>query len=325
MTNLPIKMVTNRWDFLMPLALGEVRPKGIDLTLDTSTGMAALQSDSSFQAGEASIGHYLLRASRGAREWVGLPAFPMRAFRHRCFLVRRDSPLRGLTDLKQLEGKRVGIDGWPNSGNTWTRVVMRQDGVDIWKVNWVVAPVQFGGLLPVHATPPDLPRGVVPGATGKSLVDLTLEGEIDVMVAAFMPSGFFQPDSPLVHLIPDFPAAEAAHYRRFGYIPAHHLLTIRREVAEEHPWALQSLTDAFQASKEAWQIQRRHLADIGPWGLAELERTAATFGDDWNPVGLEPNMKMLRDLCQDQAAQGLVRAAVDPAEAFADYARLTSA
>jgi 4,5-dihydroxyphthalate decarboxylase len=55
--------------------------------------------------------------------------------------------------------------------------------------------------------------------------------------------------------------------------------------------------------------------------LAELAQTAAVFGEDWQPYGLEPNLKMLTDFCQGQYAQQLVNAPVDPMTAFADYRR----
>jgi 4,5-dihydroxyphthalate decarboxylase len=52
-----------------------------------------------------------------------------------------------------------------------------------------------------------------------------------------------------------------------------------------------------------------------------LAETATIFGDDWPPYGLELNLQMLTDFCQDQYAQKLVGAPVDPASAFADYTR----
>ncbi len=64
--------------------------------------------------------------------------------------------------------------------------------------------------------------------------------------------------------------------------------------------------------------RRRHLRP-----LAEIAETAAIFGDDWQPHGLEPNLKMLTDFCQDQCAQKLVDLPVDPVVAFADYTRFT--
>ena len=142
MANVALKMIAYHHDHIYPIACGDVVPEGIDLTFDRSVPLAALYSDPSYDAGETSLGLHMLRTSQGHRDWVGLPIFPMRQFRHRCFLVKRGSPLYDLSDLKQLEGKRVGIDGWPNSGNTWTRVLLREAGVDIWKIDWVIAPVE---------------------------------------------------------------------------------------------------------------------------------------------------------------------------------------
>jgi 4,5-dihydroxyphthalate decarboxylase len=93
-------------------------------------------------------------------------------------------------------------------------------------------------------------------------------------------------------------------------------------VVERDPWIVTSLMTAFTASKRLWLARRRHLVDTTPWLLAELAETAALFGDDWPPYGLEPNLKMLTDFCQDQYAQKLVGAPVDPVAAFADYTRL---
>ena len=131
-----------------------------------------------------------------------------------------------------------------------------------------------------------------------------------------MPTGFFLPDSPIVPMIPDYRSAEAAYYRQHGYVPAHHLIKLRREVVEPNPWIINSLMDAFTASKRLWLERRRHLADTTPWLLAELAQTAAVFGDDWQPYGLEPNLAMLTDFCQGQHMQKLVDAPVNPKVAF---------
>ncbi len=74
-------------------------------------------------------------------------------------------------------------------------------------------------------------------------------------------------------------------------------------------------------SKRLWLEQRRHLTDTTPWLLAELAETAAIFGDDWQPHGLEPNLKTLIDFCEGQCAQKLVDLPVDPVVTFADYTR----
>lgn len=319
MARLALTLAGYPWDFITPLLTGDVVPEGIDLTYDTHRGLGPVTDDPTCAGGEGSLGKYMLDTAQGDRSYVGLPIFPMFAFRHRCFLVKRGT---AIGDLKALEGKRVGMDGWPNSGNTWTRVTLEQAGVDIWKIDWLIAPVEGVPDAGHGHLAPGAPPNVSQGPAGTSLVDLLLAGEIDVLVAAFMPKGFFSPDSPIVPMIPDSRAAERAYFQEHGYIPAHHLIKLRREVLERDPWIAQSLLAAFTTSKRLWLERRRKLADTTPWLLQDLVDTALTFGDDWQPEGLAPNLKMLTDFCQGQYTQRLVSAPVDPAVAFADASRL---
>ncbi len=314
-----LKLAGYPWDHITPLLTGEVVLEGIDLQYDVHHGLGPVTDNPSCSGGEASLGRFLIETAHGNRDFVGLPIFPMVAFRHRCFLVKRGTTLG---DLSELEGKRVGLDAWPNSGNTWTRVMLRQAGVDIWNITWVIAPIEGPADASHGYVPSEAPPNVQGGPTGKSLVDLLLAGEIDVLVAAFMPTGFFSPESPIVPMIPDYREAEKAYYQKHGYVPAHHLIKLRREVVERDPWIIKTLMTAFTESKRLWLERRRHLADTTPWLLAELAETAAIFGDDWQPDGLEANLKMLHDFCQDQYAQKLVGVPVDPVAAFADSTSL---
>jgi 4,5-dihydroxyphthalate decarboxylase len=318
MANLKLTLAGYPWDHITPLLTGAVVPEGIDLVYDTNRGLVPATDNPAIDGGEASVGRFMLDTAAGDRGYVGLPIFPMFAFRHRCFLVKRGTVI---SSLKELEGKRVGMDGWPNSGNTWTRVVLGQAGVDIWKIDWTIAPVEGPPDAGHGRAPADAPSNVRSGPDGASLVDLLLAGDLDVMVAAFMPSGFFSADSPIVPMFPDYPAHEKAYFKEHGYCPAHHLVKIRREVYERDPWIGKSLLDAFTASKQLWVRNRRKYADTSPWLLADLVEAATVMGDDWQPYGLEPNLKMLTDFCQDQYRQKLVPAPVDPVAAFADFTK----
>ncbi len=321
MARLALTLAGYPWDHITPLLTGDVIPEGIDLEYDVHHGLEPVTQNPSCGGGEASLGRFMIEMSQGDRGFVGLPIFPMVAFRHRCFLVKRGTII---ADLSELEGKRVGLDGWPNSGNTWTRVMLGQAGVDLSRITWIIAPIEGPADARHGRVPPDAPPNVQGAPSGKSLVELLLAGEIDVLVAAFMPTGFFSPESPIVPMIPDYRAAETAYYQTHGYVPAHHLIKLRREIVERDPWIIQSVMTAFTESKRLWLKRRRRLADTTPWLLAELAETAATFGEDWPPYGLEPNLKMLTDFCQDQRVQKLVAVAVDPVTAFADYTDLVS-
>lgn len=313
----PIRMVSYNWDHFQPLACGDVTPEGVDFRLDRTTSIRAFVTDETIDVSESSLSLHLIRLSQGDDRFVGLPVFPMRSFRHRCFLVRRDSPLR---DFADLVGKRIGTDAWPNTGNTWSRAAMRERGVDIARVTWIVGPVEDPGPSESNASIAPYPPHVAPAPTGKTLVGMLLAGEVDALLIPFPPRGFFTPGSPIVHLFRDYRAVEQAYFRRVGYCPGIHVVVMRRAVFAREPSLAPRLVAAFEESKRRWREDRRVLADTTPWILAELEDTAAILGEDWQPYGIAPNRAMLAAFCVEQLAQGLVTQPLDPDTAFADYA-----
>lgn len=313
---LPIRIVVRDYDHVGPLAKGDVRPEGIDLTLDRVSPIARFLEDESFQGGEMSFSKYLIGLSNGDRSYVGLPLFVMRAFRHRCFFVRRDS---GLASFRDLEGKRVGTNGWPDTGNTWSRAAMRLDGVSIEGISWWVGPIDESVEQAFGHRSSVAPAGINAVPEGRTLAGMLLDGDLDAMMVPWPPSAFNEPGSPIVRLFPDFRAVETDYYRRTGIYPGHHILALRREMVEEHPWVAKRVFDAFEESRLLSQEKRLQLTDVTPWSLADLEETVATFGRDWQPNGVAANRAMVETFCEEQHAQGLVTRKVDPDAVFAEF------
>lgn len=157
MSSLPVTLAIPDYDFVAPLALGDVRAEAIDLTLVRTFGAPErVMKEPAVHGGEASFSRYVQRLAGGDRAFVGLPAFVMREFRHRNFFARRESEL---TDLGQLAGTRIGLDAWPASGNTWSRALLREAGVPLDQARWVVGPVNPGD-------PPPAPDVLPPGVDG---------------------------------------------------------------------------------------------------------------------------------------------------------------
>ena len=99
---------------------------------------------------------------------------------------------------------------------------------------------------------------------------------------------------------------------------------MRRELFEREPWIARSIYDALDESKRVWQASRRRLAETTPWLLTELEEATALIGEDWWPNGVAANRHVIRAMCEEQAAQGLVEKQVDPESVFAEYTEVTS-
>ena len=120
---LKIRMKSRDWDFWTPLLLGDVTSDTIDLELTRVQSLIDnVADDPDCEAAEMSLSRYAMRRSAGTdRNLVGIPFFIMRGFRNRCILTSDDSPITTLSDLR---GKRIGLSGWQDSGNTWTRALL---------------------------------------------------------------------------------------------------------------------------------------------------------------------------------------------------------
>jgi 4,5-dihydroxyphthalate decarboxylase len=311
---LPLKILIRDYDHLAPLAAGDITPEMIDLDLerDNQTALPVTLKDEQYDGGELSLSHHILRLTANDRSFVGMPNFVNRGFRHRCFFVRRDHNIDG---LEGLGGKRIGADKWSTTGNTWQRAALREAGVDLQSITWWVGSID-------GKTPPGQKQAQLPGHVQwaeKSLIDMMLEGELDALMIAQPPPGFYDPDGPFVRLVPNFREAEQAYFRRTAIYPGHHIVGVRRRVYEQNPWVLKSLYDALNESRKRAHQNRLRLAETTPWLLAEIEDTNLVLGREWAPDGFEPNREMVEVLIAEQIAQGLSAVPVTSEEVFSEF------
>lgn len=318
MAKLSMTVITKDYDYLTPLLIGEVTVADIDLRIDSKRLITAVTEDPSVPGGEYSFSRSLILWSQGERSFVPIPFFCYRAFRQRCFFVKRGSALRELTELS---GKRVGTNAWPDTGNTWSRAALRECGVRIDGIQWWVGAIDEAH--PFKGTSGAEPGYVHVAPQGRTLKEMLLAGELDALMMPIPPKGFYEPNSPVVRLYPDYRKVEREYWQRTGIYPGHHIFLLRREIFERNPWVALNIYAALDESKKLWQAKRLDLSELTPWALADIEETMALFGPDWHTNGLTPNRKMIQALCDEEVAQGLVPQPIDPATFFGDFAKAT--
>jgi 4,5-dihydroxyphthalate decarboxylase len=310
MSTLPISFACAAYDRMVPLLSGEVRPAGIDLNFipiasprETFDRMAGGRE---FDAAEFSSSEFISRMSAGTCSFVALPVFPSRMFRHGFITVNTDR----VRSPQELAGKRIGVPLYTMTAAVWIRgLLMHEYGVDLTGVRWLQGATNKPGP---HGNPTVMPLlkqvAIDNNESDKSLSDLLEAGEIDAILGADIPKALNR-NPKVTRLFPDFPKIEADYYRRTGIYPIMHLVALKREIYERHPFVATSLYQAFCRAK-ALALERMRstgmLATMMPWMLAELETMDAVFGADPWPYGLDANRKTLEALVSYLAEQALI-------------------
>ncbi len=243
--------------------------------------------DSEFDVCEMAITTHVVARSFD-KPITALPIVLYRGFPHGAIACRTDGPLRMVSDLA---GRRIGVRAYSQTTGVWARgIVARDYGIDLDRLTWIVLE---GSHVEEYQDPPNVERA----AAGRDLRDMLLSGEIDAAV------GLGQLDSPRVEtLIPDPEAAAASWYGRKGVYPINHLVVVRSELLEAHPWLADELVSMFTAAKDQYLARLRSAGPASPEDETCL-RQMAIVGDDPLPYGIEPNraaVEMLADFAVEQ-------------------------
>lgn len=321
MSGVPLTFACSLYDRMLPLYTGEVRPEGIDLdfrAIDSPRDIFdRMASKLEFDAAEMSSSEFISRKSAGQSPFVAIPVFPSRAFRHGFIAVNRKS---GISSPKDLEGKRIGVPLYTMTAAIWIRGHLQHEfGVDLSTIRWVQGSTNSPGP---HGEPTVLPLvRSVPieiNDSGKSMSQLIDEGAVDAIIGTSLPVAM-RHNPQIQRLFPDFREVEKAFYARTRIFPIMHVLAIRREVYEKHPFVASSLYKAFCESKKRALAKMRYLGALRymlPWLPDDLDEIDQVFGDDPWPYGIEANRPTLEALVTYMAEQSIISAPVPVDELF---------
>jgi 4,5-dihydroxyphthalate decarboxylase len=98
-----------------------------------------------------------------------------------------------------------------------------------------------------------------------------------------------------------------------------HLVAIRRDVYEEHPFIATSLYKAMTQAKDLALTKMNNVGTLRymlPGMLAELDEIAEAFGGDPWPYGVEANRPTLEALVRYMAEQSLIAAPIPIEDLF---------
>jgi len=308
MAKLNLSVAVRDYDRTRPLMDGLVAIDGVDpvfMALDPEEIFFRAFRHAEFDICELSLSSFTVKTARGNCPYVGVPAFVSRAFRHTSIYVRTDR-IKQPADMK---GKTIGVPEYQLTANVWARAILQDDhGVKPSDIHWVRGGLEESGRPEKIAItlPEDVKLSDVPA--GQTLSGMLDSGAIDGFIGPRVPSPFERGHPNVGWLFPDPVAAAKDYYKRTGVFPIMHLVGVRRELAEQHPWLPGAVFKAFERSKA---IALEKLADTSstkvtlPFVEERLREARALMGVDFWSYGVAPNRKTLETFLQHHHAQGL--------------------
>ena len=230
-------------------------------------------------------------ATLGQALMAGVPLHPLpipasSRFHHSSILCSMDSNIKSPADLV---GRRVAARSWPQTSGVWIRGILQHDyGLDLRSVQWIV---QEGP----HVEQFSDPDYVVLEESDESLLELLFAGKVDAVTGLHgIPAG----TRPVIAGADE---AAAAWYGRTGIYPVNHVVVIRRDLVEQHPWLPEEVTNVFARA-----------ADIaGQRGDLDSDRLGIGPGHDLYRMGLEENRASMQMLVDFSVEQGILPASAD--------------
>ncbi len=310
---LELTLACGDYEIVRALKEGDVRPEGIELTV--LTDMAASPRHWRFLRGrefdiaEVSGSGYIAARDRGL-PFCAIPVFPHRRFRHGFIFINTSKGIRKPADLI---GRRVGTKGYLFTAGLWMRGILEHDyGVPHRSIEWLSELDEDVDFTP----PPDLKISLA--KEHQSLEDMLAEGEIDALLSPDLIRPLTAGDKRVARLFPDYKQEEIAFYRRTGMFPIMHVIGIKYEIVERHPWVAINLYKAFERAK-ALAMQRMENPRIVPlaWYRESWEEQEQILGKDPWEYGLsERNAKTFEQLVTFSHEQGVISRRIPLDELF---------
>ena len=321
MARLQLTFACGDYDRTRALDEGTVRADGIDLTylrLPVEETFFRMMRHHEFEVAEMSLSSYVVSLREDPSPFVALPVYTSRMFRHSSLYCHADA---GIATPEDLRGKVVGTPEYQLTACVWMRGVLGdRHGVPFDSVEYQTGGQETAGRIEKAALrlPDSVRISRIP--EDATLSAMLATGEIDALCTPRVPSPFAAGDPRVRRVFPDVVAAEKEYYGATGIFPIMHVVVVRRDVYERHPWVAQSLYKALLTARDqayASLYDTSALRFMLPWLTPQLEEARELLGRDYWSYGVEGNRETLATFLRYHHEQGLSERLWAPEELFA--------
>lgn len=291
-----------QWDGLRD---GRAKPDGIDLehVQASPNTYRRMVRDLEFDVAEVALTTFV------AAKWFGVPITGIPIFSNRDVTM---SPVTcnvrsGIETPKDLEGKRVGLRSYTVTNTTQCRALLNYEfGVDTDSIRYSVSE-------DAHVAQYENPPNVTQIPQEKTLEQMLASGELDAgLQLAVEPGG----DIRLLFTEEEADEIGLGFFRRTGIYPIGHVMTIKDEVLEAHPWVGAEMFRAFTRSKDLYVGALSSITDPGKRDLQALRNRDLVGGDPF-PMGMAKNREAMEAMIRIDVDQHIIPAPMDVDSLFA--------
>jgi 4,5-dihydroxyphthalate decarboxylase len=319
-----IKFASRTYDGLLPVLRGQMRIPGFEFDITETEDVPAMFAGmfkGEYDVSEMSLGELVYYTSRDQADFVAIPVFPSRIFRHGFIFCRKAS---GINSPADLSGKKIGFPRWVQTAAIWIRgTLVDECGVSPKDTQWFIISMHHwddtGAGAPVVPRDGSAIRWL--RADGKETSERAcralFNGEVDALGVTEAQLALLLANQGVKRLFENPREVEANYFRKTKILPIMHVTTLRKELTERYPELPGELFRLLVKSKRWAQHWRRAIPSlVEAWPNQNLDAEQKLFATDPWAYGLEANRHVLDKFLSYCHAQGISARKIAPEELF---------
>jgi 4,5-dihydroxyphthalate decarboxylase len=308
-----IRLASRAYDGVLPVLRGQMKIPGFEFDITETEdvpGMFAGMFKGQFDVAEMSLGELIYYTSRNKADFIAVPVFPSRMFRHGFIFIRKDSAVDGPADLN---GRKIGFLRWVQTAAIWMRgMLVDEYGVSAKNSEWYVAAMHHWDDQDPGATVEPRDGSVIRMIqnSGRSTTERAcralLDRQVDALGVTESQLVTLLADNSVRRLFENSREVEANYFHKTKILPIMHVLALQKRVVESHPDLPEKLFRLYADAKRWAQCWRRGIPSlVEAWPNHYLAEEQKIFESDPWAYGLEANRHVLEKFLVYCDAQGI--------------------
>jgi 4,5-dihydroxyphthalate decarboxylase len=308
-----IRLASRAYDGVLPVLRGQMKIPGFEFDITETEdvpGMFAGMFKGQFDVAEMSLGELIYYTSRNKADFIAVPVFPSRMFRHGFIFIRKDSAVDGPADLN---GRKIGFLRWVQTAAIWMRgMLVDEYGVSAKNSEWYVAAMHHWDDQDPGATVEPRDGSVIRMIqnSGRSTTERAcralLDRQVDALGVTESQLVTLLADNSVRRLFENSREVEANYFHKTKILPIMHVLALQKRVVESHPDLPEKLFRLYADAKRWARRWRRGIPSlVEAWPNHYLAEEQKIFESDPWAYGLEANRHVLEKFLVYCDAQGI--------------------